>query len=1028
MDGFYTTRQYRVDWQLPTRQPTILIAQLGAKFVRDKGGGRLVHQPDPNYVTTLRSAVAAMAAHGAHVLVFPEYTCPLMAWPEVLDELRRIPEHGVCVLPFEHLTLNEFERLIEALPATSENRDFLKDVLQHIYAGVPSADQSRAIVNVALNIVRAADGLHFVPQPKLRPAELEETSQLGGVLVGGVQRNVIVGRDCSFTTVVCFDFVTRDEAHGMSPRDALADCDVHLVFVPECNPNPLHQSYGRAISELFLQPKWTSSRATLVFCNVSSGTVVPELADGSFGYSRIVGQLGRVTPSRPFIFTVAEHDTLECDRPASLQHVLDHAERISIRPQSTLLFRPHESLIRVRVPTLGLGPSADPTVERTNTEVLVLRRDPESGWREVRALPEWHVLQEDAEMPAAFVVREGLIAADDPARKLDELLRGSSGPIWVVGDGGVGKTALVATVLDEAVVRPKTARIVWVDMAAVGSSAHDVAEALLTVIGKPGALSEPLEAQWKILTSFFKEVPSVLVLDSLERWSGTEVPAEVLAFHQWPSRVLLTSRREPEQLADGVILRLEPLAPGPAADLVQRVAGRPIPADDVAALYGCLQGSPLACVWVGGVLSVEGSAQSAAGLWAALRGGRIRSLEDLFDWCLTGLTDEDLKVLGMLCEVPAPVSVEDLANTLQTPPEVAVASLERLQQRNLVMTTGVRNLEVHTRHPFVRLFWERVRTEVHQEVWRALVRATESNLAAHGGDRNWRGFILLRRKWPNIRHVLNKLAAATSSSDRLKFLELWRAADYMLWAIGLWRERVNMGSTALNIATELGARHHEAHALYDAIAETSWHLKGDSAVAEEQLTRAAEIYSELGERAQMARVEYYRGRLQRHSLDFARAVETSEHAVALARSALEPAILGASLNGYGNALRAVGRWDAAMDAYAEALPALQLAGDEELVAVVSRNRGRVALDLRRPAEALRHLESAMDDFRGLELEIEAAETAIFHARALAELGECIEAESELNGAANRLVALGSRARERDVEEAREHIKSWVERQ
>src|SRR5205809_6865789 len=105
-------------------------------------------------------------------------------------------------------------------------------------------------------------------------------------------------------------------------------------------------------------------------------------------------------------------------------------------------------------------------------------------------------------MPAAFVVREGLIAAHAPARKLDELLRGRSGAIWVVGDGGVGKTALVATVLHETVVRPKTARIVWVDMAAVGPSAHDVAETLLTVTGKPAALSEPLEAQWNTLTLF----------------------------------------------------------------------------------------------------------------------------------------------------------------------------------------------------------------------------------------------------------------------------------------------------------------------------------------------------------------------------------------------------------------------------------------------------------------------------------------------------------------------------------------------
>jgi tetratricopeptide (TPR) repeat protein/predicted amidohydrolase/predicted transcriptional regulator len=1018
MEDVYSLEDYDVDWELPTLQPTILLAQLTSRLVLPPSDRGIRQADDPEYLVRLRAAAAALLDHRADFLVFPEYACPLRFWPEMLSALQHTPHGSVCILPFEHLRLGEFEHLILDLPASPTNRVLLDRVLDQVVASTASA-----LVNVAMSIVSASDGIHFVPQPKLRPAAFEEPSHLGGrALSGGFRRTVISGRNCRFTTAICFDLIARDEARGTSPRDALAKCKAHFVFVPECNPQPLHQAYSRAISELYLQSAWIDRRTMLVICNCAAQTRVPGLDRGAFGYSRVFGQLGRVTPAQDFVFAVAEHETFVSDAPRSLADVVANAERSSIRPQSTLLFRSHESLIRLRVPTVGSGPSSDPTVERTNTEVLVMRRGPSNAWNPIRRLAQWSPPAVSAEMPLDLVVQGGLIAVTAAVEQFLQLLRGAT-PVWVVGDGGVGKTALTATALRDRVLQPRTARILWIDMAAVAPANEDVAETLLLAIGRTAALQEPLSAQWQALGTFFSENAVVVVLDSLERWGGNELPPEVLQFHRWPTRVVITSRREPDRADAGTVLRLAPLPPGPAAELVQRVAGRLFEGEEAEALYRCLQGSPLACVWVGGLLSADGRNQLFSGLWAAIRGDRIRTLEDLFQWCITGLSDRDLQVLGVLSALPAPVSVQDVARTLDIAVDAVKGSLGILRERNLVMRSGVGDDEVHTRHPFVRQFWDRTQRHLADLVWRQIVNATTADVIQHGGDRNWRGYSVLLPKWINVRHVLTVLSGATLSSDRVKFLELWRAVDYMLFARGLWHERVRLGYAALEAARAAGQRALEAHALFDAIAETEWHRQATMSATEERLNETARLYSELNSPTDVARVEYYRGRMLRHFGRLTEAVGVAEHAVNLARPTGDLLVLGAALNGFGNALRTIGRSEEALQAYSAALDVLTEARDEEMVAVVHRNRGRVALDLGTPHDAVWELEIALDAFADLELGIEEAETVVHHARAIAALGETDEAEFEVLSAAQRVAALGSKVRDSDLADARRWIES-----
>jgi tetratricopeptide (TPR) repeat protein len=182
------------------------------------------------------------------------------------------------------------------------------------------------------------------------------------------------------------------------------------------------------------------------------------------------------------------------------------------------------------------------------------------------------------------------------------------------------------------------------------------------------------------------------------------------------------------------------------------------------------------------------------------------------------------------------------------------------------------------------------------------------------------------------------------------------------------------------------------------------------------------IYSQLHDDAGRARVEYYRGRLLRHFGELNGALEAAAIAVELARASNERVVIGAALNGYGNVLRSLERFDDAALVYDEALAALSGAGDEEMTAVVRRNRGRLALELGQPEAAVQELEAALDAFAALALAVEEAQAALHHARAIAALGEIEEAEFELATAAERLRALGSKLRGAELTEAR----MWIE--
>jgi len=173
----YRTQEILIgDWVLPTLQPVVTVAQLRANYVQPQGDDRRIrHLDDERYRQKLARALGAAMRSQANFIVFPEYAWPISASREALRLLQEDLRDGCCcVLPFEHLTLKEYEEVLHAFPlADGLSSGALIEVRQRVDAD----DLHRAVVNVSMTVLRAAGRLIAVPQAKLHPAGLGSLRQ-----------------------------------------------------------------------------------------------------------------------------------------------------------------------------------------------------------------------------------------------------------------------------------------------------------------------------------------------------------------------------------------------------------------------------------------------------------------------------------------------------------------------------------------------------------------------------------------------------------------------------------------------------------------------------------------------------------------------------------------------------------------------------------------------------------------------------------------------------------------------------------
>jgi tetratricopeptide (TPR) repeat protein len=743
--------------------------------------------------------------------------------------------------------------------------------------------------------------------------------------------------------------------------------------------------------------------------NVAAATKLPGVNEGGFGYSRVVGPLGRVTDPVPNVVEVIDGIVSPHDGPASLAELSRwrHPTIVSI------VGRPEESLLAVRLPPLRQTPDRSPSGGRLDTLVEVHRFLGNTLSAPIRAV----VIEPPPSsataygIPSGLLVPEGLVGVEAEARRLLDMLSGD-GPVWVRGKGGIGKTALVADVLDRHL---KFCRTLWIDMEQVGGGAQALVDSLLHRLGKTKAFGYTIEDQWRVLHEELRASATIVVLDSEEKAGAAELPPELLGWAKWPGRLIVTSRNAPEEELRASTLDLRGLEESPFRALLERVSGFTLEEPSVAALHRAVSGSPLAGVWLG--LRIRDMPEDRP----VLEQAEGRELETIFAWAAEDLPDLDCRVLDVLCELPGPVEIEDLAEMLRAEEGLVRRAAERLKRQSFVMSPPVDDVALHTRHPFVRQFWPVGRVNEMAERWSDVVKWAVDVAHNFGGDRRWKNHSRLWRKWPSLRHVLRQLATGRRRDD-VTYLTIWRRLDYFLWSFGLYRDRLDFGHIAAEAAARTSNLGMRAHALYDSIAETIWHQTRDMR-EEPRLDEAARLYDEIGGREGAegrARVEVYRSRMLRHAKRPANAVlDAAQEAVHRAHLLEDPSILGHALNALGNAFLYSGQVDEAERAFKEALPFLKQSDDLEMVAVIQRNLGgRCLIERLRYAEALAPLEGAMQQYGELSLFAETPEAGMYHAQALAGVGECVEARRELEVIEKTLVRLGSTLRHGQLAETK----------
>jgi cold shock CspA family protein/tetratricopeptide (TPR) repeat protein len=378
-------------------------------------------------------------------------------------------------------------------------------------------------------------------------------------------------------------------------------------------------------------------------------------------------------------------------------------------PQLEPLVQPRNRVMHFRT----LSPGDSESVARFCSEFLATRLDlPElrTAVRRLSADADWvpditPPSRPDAvanNVPLPEFDETGLLGRrEETERLLGLLLRRSDRVITLVGEGGIGKTALAVKVLDDYLHHPecpvavtlwtslKTERLTGSGVQQIVGAARDVLSDLddwLTLVGE-----EP-DAELDALCEVLDGLPALIVIDNLETVSATEV---IQFFDRLPrdTNLLLTSRVGLGQLERRV--ELGPLSERDGGLLLRRFAetrgvsqlARQTP-DQLSGQAARLRLNPLAIRWYVEAIAAGGSPEA---LLANQRGFLQFCLQTIYD----DLSEISRQFLTVLHVADGSLDVAELCLMTGLTSDEARRSLHELGRRSLVITDFIGELGTH---------------------------------------------------------------------------------------------------------------------------------------------------------------------------------------------------------------------------------------------------------------------------------------------------------------------------------------------
>jgi len=1036
------------DWYVDTERPLVVLPQLQTRYRPADGRNDVRLRPiaTKEYVDLLYRVIEFTRVKKAQFCIFPEYSWPVAEARSVFSRLHDLrKEQRAYLLSFEHMTIVEYESLLEDMKkAGYTDEATVREEIDEVTALNTAQDKNHGIVNVCFVALQTPAGLVAVPQRKLRPAALEEFQNQWSFVPGTIVR-LFDGGNCRFAVLICFDLIHRNEETPDRPRDLVARERLNYLFVPECNPQPLHDFYFKGAIAMFQSPRWAQHHPIIVTANVAADSDVPRLRkeNPTFGFSRMIGRLGSVDGGMHGHYHGLYGGFITTDSPRSLSEVAAQAKFVQDHHVSTLVIRPEQSIALIRLPTMATGPTRDASVNRYDTSVRIYRPIGENPgqWRIVMPIPDVVAREPEMEIPEDLIVRDGLIGIKHLQEQLRELILDRAAPIRVFGGGGTGKSALVATTLAEHR-KSNDDRVIWIDLPSVqqAKSIEPLVEAILRKLGRGDAVALGEKEKWTELRHQLKTTPTILVLDRAEVADERDLSRKLAALHSWKTLVIIISQLDanhPPSKDDVVVPALEPKGSvDPFKELILRTAGRretDLPNFFIEATRRATGGTALGAVWAGQLL--KAGASHVASLVTELgKTSNEDGLQTIYSWCAGRLRPIERDILGILCDLPAPVPLEDLHLVIEGTTLAGVQkAVNNLHALGLLIHTrrdrpsGEERL--HFRHPFVQQFWRKGASALLDESWQRTVAWARIVSEKYGREGRKTYYPQLAARWSNVAFVLRSLAQATDRGSKEAFLEIWKNIDTFLWITARWRERLEFGDVAVEFAgvSNFGDRYLrlQALALYDALGKTHWHRDPSQSVAERLLKIGWGVAEATGNDNMRARYHWYLSRLLLFREDLDRALEEAQIAEGLMVHVKDDLELAATVkNAIGNVLREKGEYEQALRYYNDATSIVSDIASEradELRDIIIRNRGRLELERGEYTEALEHLEHAMEKFGRAQNIAQQAECAVYHARALAGIDELAEAERELEWAETVTTTIGSAVVRRQIEKARTEI-------